>query len=56
MINRDDNPQPEEKTLRDEFAMAALTGILVHGSHQVGEAYRNAEIAYNMADAMLKIR
>lgn len=45
---------PEQKTLRDELAIAALTGLLadpnVHASH------KTTELAYEMADNMLKAR
>ena len=43
------DPQPV-KELRDEFAMAALTGLLVNGYVQAEEE------AYRSADAMLKAR
>lgn len=39
--------------LRDQFAMAALTGILSRGDHY---ADHGAKIAYRAADAMLKAR
>ena len=42
-----------KKTLRDEFAMAALTGILARNSGTYDE---NCEIAYQYADAMMKER
>lgn len=43
------------KTLRDEFAIAALTGILARSSRtQNDEAV--AEDAYEIADAMLEAR
>ena len=52
----------EQKTLRDEFAMAALTGMELHhfinGDIDGMEKYfsRVAEIAYKYADAMMKER
>lgn len=39
--------------LRDQFAMAALTGLL---AMNWGDDYCNAERAYEAADAMLKRR
>ena len=42
----------EQKTLRDEFAMAALTGLIVKFSGSALEA----EYAYKIADAMMKAR
>ena len=53
MISRDDNQEPESKTLRDEFAMSALTGILSTCAYFRDEA---AAISYEYADAMLKAR
>ena len=48
-----DTPAPETKTLRDEFAMAALQGMLA--SEAVFD--RNmAEYAYEYADAMMEER
>jgi len=42
------------KTLRDEFALAALTGVIA-GSHH--ETWNNAAVrAYQLADAMLEAR
>ena len=58
-----DNAQPRVKiltaepppvTLRDQFAMAALTGLLQKES--IYSASLAAEVAYHMADAMLKQR
>ncbi len=53
-----------EKTLRDEFAMSALTGMLAYGyaNPSCGNFIENcnfeqaAQIAYVYADAMLKVR
>lgn len=42
------------KTLRDEFAMAALTGML--SANRLGHADKEAERAYAFADAMLAAR
>ncbi|MGD1868601.1 MAG: hypothetical protein ACFB0F_03605 [Neomegalonema sp.] len=43
-----------EADLRDEFAMAALQGLLAHAS---GEDPRlSPELAYELADAMLEAR
>lgn len=44
-----------EKTLRDEFAMAALAGLLSGGT-QWDSAAKAAEAAYTAADAMLEAR
>lgn len=46
-------PTPERPTLRDRFAMAALTGIL---SRSVFAGAGGAREAYAMADAMLAAR
>jgi hypothetical protein len=50
---------PVYERLRDEFAMAALTGILAarpyHGTRS-GDAPVFAAAAYTLADAMLKQR
>jgi hypothetical protein len=44
----------ETATLRDQFAMAALTGLLANPD---AAKYKDrAEVAYNYADAMLKAR
>jgi hypothetical protein len=43
----------QRKTIRDEIAMAALTGIL---ARNVGILYENCEIAYQYADAMMEER
>lgn len=42
------------KTLRDEFAMAALTGVI--RSESLRNTSRIAQIAYEIADDMLKAR
>lgn len=59
MINRDNNPQPEEKTLRDEFAMSAVSGLTT-ATDQDGTWFFDAEDiateAYLIADAMMKAR
>jgi hypothetical protein len=48
-----DAPAPEAKTLRDEFAMAALKGMLARES----DLARNvARYAYQYADAMMEAR
>ena len=41
--------------LRDQFAMAALTGLLTHNAMTNGSGYA-ATLAYEIADAMLKVR
>lgn len=47
-------PDTPVKTLRDEFAMAALTGLLAHDGD--GDPYGDAAKAYATADAMLAAR
>ena len=45
----------QEKTLRDEFAMAAISGL--YSSEYYEQSYENlAEMAYRQADAMLSMR
>ena len=47
---------PWEKTLRDEFAMAALTGV-IGDTNRFGFSHRSiAEEAYGIADAMMEAR
>ena len=45
------------KTLRDEFAIAALTGLMTSGNlkHDVTNA-RIAALSYHIADVMLEAR
>lgn len=43
----------QQKTLRDEFAMAALIGILTRNTWTYDE---NCEIAYEYADHMMEAR
>ena len=49
-------PTDAPKTLRDEFAMAALTGILANTDLSNSTAHEFAEIAYGQADAMMTER
>jgi hypothetical protein len=42
--------------LRDEFAMAALTGLLAGRFDEKTNRFVYAEVAYTFADAMLKQR
>ena len=44
------------KTLRDEFAMVALTGIITEGGLSQYDTKSYAEDAYLMADAMIAAR
>ncbi len=46
-------PAPETKTLRDEFAIAALTGM-ISADHEFTD--RIAEETYEIADAMMEAR
>lgn len=43
-------------TLRDNLAMAALTGIMAHQNTQQNTPHHVADEAYNVADAMLERR
>jgi hypothetical protein len=54
-IERDEsNDIPlEMPTLRDQFAMAALTGLLADGNPSTDS---NAKFAYQIADAMMEAR
>jgi hypothetical protein len=46
-----------EKTLRDEFAMAALTGLIASPKAKLPQEIEClAPLAYSLADAMLKER
>lgn len=42
------------KTLRDEFAMAALTGLLASDTQDTSTVF--AKLSFAMADAMMKAR
>lgn len=49
----------EQKTIHDEFAMAALTGLLASGNDHYdghGDENRYAVIAYRFAEEMMKER
>lgn len=54
-IGKSEKQLPEEKTLRDEFAMAALTGLIANPQN-MNALKQNAEAAYRYADAMLEAR
>lgn len=43
-------------TLRDQFAMAALTGYLAHGRWTVEDGTTFAQLAFQCADEMLEAR
>jgi hypothetical protein len=47
-----------KKTLRDEFAMAALTGVITRSATYFGieDFHKFAEWSYEVADAMMKER
>ena len=49
---------PLNGNLRDEFAMAALTGLLTRGAHDHDkrERRRYYDLAYEIADGMLEAR
>lgn len=51
----DDRSAPDKKTLRDEFAMAALSGLLANGYDPFGFDLA-AKRVYLIADAMIKER
>jgi len=50
------DPAPERPTLRDQFAMAALTGLAVRMDLENYSAPFAAGVAYKFADAMMKER
>jgi len=45
-----------QTTLRDQFAMAALTGFMGSGDCATGNHDATARLAYRFADAMLEAR
>ena len=49
-------PAPETKTLRDEFAKAALIGLLAAGDHHAYNRDEAAAEAWRQADAMMEAR
>lgn len=50
-------PSPPVRTLRDEFAMAALTGLLANANRRPGVTMGElCDDAYGLADAMLAAR
>ena len=49
-------PGPPYLTLRDQFAMAALTGLLAAGDHHAYNRDEAAHEAWKQADAMMKKR
>lgn len=46
----------EQPTMRDQFAMAALSGMLGHPKCAVSEPEKDAKWAYKYADAMMEAR
>jgi hypothetical protein len=46
----------EQVTMRDQFAMAALTGFMGSGDCATGNHDATARLAYRFADAMLEAR
>jgi len=55
-IEKEDGPSPADIRLRDEFAMAALTGFLANPNLTSAGDLQSAESAYIWADAMMKAR
>ena len=53
---REYRDKAQRERLRDQFAMAALTGILAHPDDVVRNDDQWAEVAYDLADAMLRQR
>jgi hypothetical protein len=51
-----DAPAPEAKTLRDEFAMAALKAMLGHSEYVELSPDQMAVEAYRQASAMMEAR
>jgi hypothetical protein len=49
-------PSPPYLTLRDQFAMAALSGLLAAGDHHAYNRDEAAGEAWKQADAMMKAR
>lgn len=49
------SPEPERLTLRDQFAMAALTGVVMDDNGTLVPR-RIALAAYDIADAMMEAR
>lgn len=45
-----------KRTLRDEFAAAALTGLLREGEDSANTDLALAQRAYDIAEAMLQVR
>ena len=61
VVNEEAKPQEDVKTLRDEFAMAAMLGLTNAASERgemgnPGEVEAVAVFAYQYADAMLEAR
>lgn len=52
-LRRTSPPRPITKRLRDEFAMAAVTGLMASGNATPDDI---AKSAYKVADAMMKAR
>jgi hypothetical protein len=57
-----DAPAPEAKTLRDDFAMAVVSGVYIHWRTSLDKTdsgvdfFDIAEMAYGIADAMMEVR
>lgn len=54
MVSKDN--RPAERTLRDEFAMAALTGLLSYSKVNIDAVIDNTNDAYMYADYMMEAR
>ena len=54
VVNEEAKPQEDVKTLRDEFAMAAMAGMMADTNVQANKGV--AATAYRVADMMLEAR
>lgn len=55
-VDRVADTQRAQPTLRDQFAMAALTGYIGHGTYAGTDGPVIARLAYQVADAMIEAR
>ena len=60
IIGLEDKLKLAKQTLRDQFAMAALTGLMSHNGNSFSvehfDVYDFANLSYEIADAMLEAR